>query len=161
MQDREISDTRVSKQLKSYPSVSEISLSCTFCRCLILFLTFISSCVLFDSYVLLADDHVNNVSYFPFMSIKKVIRYFCILREGYYVIIWLIFRICVFIKDWKLICSELFILKRKSMENWFFCLALVTVVKELRSELFCHLPVQDNLACLTYRRRQNVSIMII
>jgi hypothetical protein len=22
-------------------------------------------------YVLLADDHVNNVSYFPFMSIKK------------------------------------------------------------------------------------------
>jgi hypothetical protein len=27
---------------------------------LILFLTFISSCVLFDSYVLLADDHVNN-----------------------------------------------------------------------------------------------------
>jgi hypothetical protein len=44
----------------------------TFYRCLILFLTFISSCVLFDSYVLLADDHVNNVSYFPFMSIKQV-----------------------------------------------------------------------------------------
>jgi hypothetical protein len=39
-----------------------VSLSCTFCWCLILFLTFISSCVLFDSYVLLADDHVNNVS---------------------------------------------------------------------------------------------------
>jgi hypothetical protein len=55
-----------------HPRVSEISLSCTFCRCLILFLTFISSCLLFDSYVLLADDHVNNVSYFPFMSIKKV-----------------------------------------------------------------------------------------
>jgi hypothetical protein len=70
---------------------------------------------LFDSYVLLADDHVKNVSYFPFMSIKKV---FCVLREGYYVIIWLIVRICVFIKDWKLICSELFILKRKIMENW-------------------------------------------
>ena len=66
---------RVCKRLKSYPRVSEISLSCTFCRCLILFLTFISSCVLFDSYVLLADDHVNNVSYFPFMSIKKVIPY--------------------------------------------------------------------------------------
>ena len=84
-------------------------------------------------YVLLADDHV---SYFPF-------QYFCVLREGYYVIIWLIVRICVFIKDWKLIYSELFILKRKSMENWgsswhklysmhlpvkrtwFFCLALV------------------------------------
>jgi hypothetical protein len=49
-------------------------------------------CVLFDSYmyVLLADDHVNNVSYFPFMSIKKVVPYFCVLREGYYVIIWLI-----------------------------------------------------------------------
>ena len=79
--------------------VSEISLSCTFCRCLILFLTFISSCVLFDSYVLLADDHVNNASYFPFMSIKKVVPYFCVLREGYYVIIWLIVRICMFIKD--------------------------------------------------------------
>ena len=69
-------------------------------------------------YVLLADDHVNNVSYFPFMSIKKVVPYFCVLREGYYVIIWLIVRICMFIKDWKLIYSELFILKRKSMENW-------------------------------------------
>jgi hypothetical protein len=32
----------VSERLKSYPRVSEISLSCTFCRCLILFLTFIS-----------------------------------------------------------------------------------------------------------------------
>ena len=134
---------RVSERLKSYPRVSEISLLCTFYRCFILFLTFISSCVLFDSYVLLADDHVNNVKYFPFMSIKKVIPYFCVLREGYYVVIWLIVRICVFIKDWKLIYSELFILKRKSMENcggswhklysmhlpvkrtWFFCLALV------------------------------------
>ena len=95
---------RVSEQLKSYPRVSEISLSCTFCRCLILFftlffLTLLCSCVLFDSYVLLADDHVNNVSYFPFMSIQKVVPYFCVLREGYYVIIWLIVRICVFIKD--------------------------------------------------------------
>jgi hypothetical protein len=51
---------------------------------------------LFDSYVLLADDHVNNVTYFPFMSIKKL---YCVLREEYYVIIWLIVRICVFIKD--------------------------------------------------------------
>jgi hypothetical protein len=75
---------------------------------------FLVSC-LFDINVLLADDHVNNVSYFPFMSIKKVV---CVLREGYYIIIWLIVRICVFIKDWKLIYSELFILKRKSMENW-------------------------------------------
>jgi hypothetical protein len=105
-----------------HPRVSEISLSCTCCRCLILFLTFpwlflslLCSCVLFDSYVLLAADHVNNVSYFPCMSIKT---YLCVLREGYYVIIWLIIRICVFIKDWKLIYSELFILKRKSMENW-------------------------------------------
>jgi hypothetical protein len=105
---------RVSERLKSYSRVSEISLSCTFCRCLILFRTFISrfnSCVLLDSNALLADDHVNNVSYFPFMSIKKVVPYFCVLREGYYVIIWLIVRICVFIKDWKLIYSELFILK--------------------------------------------------
>jgi hypothetical protein len=38
----------------------------------------------------------RNVSYFPFMSIKNV---FCVLREGYYAIIWLIVRICVFIKD--------------------------------------------------------------
>jgi hypothetical protein len=67
-------------------------------------------------YVLLANDHVNNVSYFPFMSIKKVVPYFCVLREGY-VIIWLIVRICVFIKDWKLIYSKLFILKRKNMKN--------------------------------------------
>ena len=37
----------------------------------------------------------------------------------------------------------------------------ITVVKELRSELFCHLLVQVNQACLIYRRRQNVSIMII
>ena len=130
MQDSEISDIprvrfqsfadeacRVSKRLKSYPRVSEMSMSCTFCRCLILFLIFISSCVLFDSYVLLADDHVNNMNYFPFMSIKKIIPYFCVLREVYYVIIWLIVRICVIIKDWKLIYSELFILKRKSMEN--------------------------------------------
>ena len=42
---------------------------------------------------------VNNVSYFPFMSIKKVASYCCVLREGYYVIIWLIVKICVFIKD--------------------------------------------------------------
>jgi hypothetical protein len=32
----------VSERMKSYPRVSEISLSCTFCRCLILFLTFIT-----------------------------------------------------------------------------------------------------------------------
>ena len=82
MQDREI-----------FPCLQgNLSLSCTICRCLILYLTFISSCALFDSYVLLADDHVNKVSYFSFMSIKKVIPYFCVLREGYYVIIWLIVR---------------------------------------------------------------------
>jgi 5'(3')-deoxyribonucleotidase len=39
---------------------------------------FLVSC-LFDSYVLLADDHVNNVTYFPFMSIKKV--FLCIARR--------------------------------------------------------------------------------
>ena len=33
-------------------------------------------------YVLLADDHVNNASYFPFMSIKNVVPYFCVLREA-------------------------------------------------------------------------------
>ena len=51
------------------------------------------------------------------MSIKKVVPNCCVLREGYYVIIWLIVRFCVFIKDSKLIYSELFILKRKGMEN--------------------------------------------
>jgi hypothetical protein len=96
------------------------------------------------AYALLTDDHVNNMCYFPFMSIKILVPYVCVLREGYYVILWLIVRICVFIKDWKLIYSALFILKRKSMDNygggswhklysmhlpvkrtWFFCLALV------------------------------------
>ena len=38
---------------------------------------------LVSCYVLLADDHVNNVSYFPFMSIKKVVPHFCVLREGF------------------------------------------------------------------------------
>ena len=33
------------------------------------------------------------------MSIKKLVPYFCVLREGYCVIIWQIVRICVFIKD--------------------------------------------------------------
>ena len=68
--DREIS--LVSERLKSYPRGSEISLSCTFCWCLILFLTTV---------------------------FQKVVPYFCVLREGYYVIIWPIVRICVFIKD--------------------------------------------------------------
>jgi hypothetical protein len=88
VQDREISDTL---------GVGDL-LVLHFCRCLILFLTFISS-VLFNSYVLLADDHVNKASYFLFMPIKKVVPYFCVLREGYYVIIWLIVRICMFIKN--------------------------------------------------------------
>ena len=57
--------------------------------------------LLFDSYVLLADDHANNVSYFPYMSIKKLVPYLCVLREGHYVIIWLIVRIFMFIKDWQ------------------------------------------------------------
>jgi hypothetical protein len=92
-------------------------------------------------YVLLADDHVNNVSYFPFMSIKKVVPYFCVLREGYYVIIWLIVRICVLIKDWKLIYSELFILKRKSMENWHKLYSMHFPVK--RTWFFCLALVQD------------------
>jgi hypothetical protein len=38
------------------------------------FQLFLVSC-LFDSYVLLADNHVNNVNYFPFMSIKKLFVY--------------------------------------------------------------------------------------
>ena len=106
MQDRQISDTR----------------GCQRFPCLALFagvwfyFSLLSAVFSFVFvYVLLADDHVNNVSYFPFMLMKKG---FCVLHEGYYVIIWLIVRICVFIKDWKLIYSELFILKRKCMENW-------------------------------------------
>ena len=48
---------------------------------------------------------------FPLHVNQNSRSYFCVLREGYYVIIWLIVRICVFIKYWKLIYSELFILK--------------------------------------------------
>ena len=89
------------RRLKSYPRprVSEIFLFCTFCRCFIFFSLLSAVFSFVFVYVLLADDHVNNESYFPFMSIKKVIPYFCVLREGYYVIVWLIVRICVFIKD--------------------------------------------------------------
>jgi uncharacterized membrane protein (GlpM family) len=69
------------------------------------------------AYVLLTDDHVNNMSYFTFMSIKKIVPYFCVLPEGYYAIIWLIVRICVFIKDWKLIYGALFILTGKKCKT--------------------------------------------
>jgi hypothetical protein len=98
--------------------VSEISLSCTFAGVWFYSSLFLAVFSFVFVYVHLANDHGNNVSYFPFMSIKKIVPYFCVLREGYYAIIWLIVRICVCIEDWKLIYSELFILKRKSMENW-------------------------------------------
>ena len=68
MQDREISDT-LGSGVGDFPVLH-------------FYQVFLVSC-LFYSYVLLADDHVNNVSYFPFMSIEQV---FCVLREGYYVI---------------------------------------------------------------------------
>jgi hypothetical protein len=136
-----------------HPRVSEISLSCTFCRCLILFLTFpllfltlLCSCVLFDSYVFLAADHVNNVSYFPFVSIKT---YLCVLREGYYVIIWLIVRICAFIKDWKLIYSELFILKGKAWRiggSWHTLYSMQLPVKRTWFFLSC-----TSASCTTAR----------
>ena len=99
-----------------------------------------------------ADEARRGCRRFPCLALFAGVRFYfsflCVLREGYYVIIWLI-RICVFIKDWKLIFSELFILKRKSMEihwgevgrggswhklysmhlpitrTWFFCIALV------------------------------------
>ena len=128
MQDREISDTWGSDFIRSLTRFAEsandwnLTRGCRRFPCLALcagvwfYFTLLSPVFSFVFvYVLLADDHVNNVSYFPFMSIKKVVPYFCALREGYYVIIWLIVRICVFIKDRKLIYSELFILKRKSM----------------------------------------------
>ena len=99
MQDREISDTR----------------GCLIFPCLTLFAGvwfYFSLLSAVFSFVFVCKQ-----SYFPFMSIKKLVLYFCVLREGN-VIIWLIVRICMFIKDWKLIYSELLILKRKSMENW-------------------------------------------
>jgi hypothetical protein len=93
----------VGERLKSFPRVSEISLSCTFAGVRFYMspistkwtiishlhsLNILSAVFSFVFvYVLLADDHVNNVSYFPFMSIKKVVPYFCVLREGYYIII--------------------------------------------------------------------------
>jgi hypothetical protein len=131
VQDKEISDTRGYDFNRSLTRPAEsandwnLTWGCRRFPCLALFasvwlyfslLSAVFSFV-FD-YVLLGDDHVNNVSYFPFKSIKKVVPYFLVLREGYYVIIWLIVRICAFIKDWNLTYSELFILKRKSMENW-------------------------------------------
>ena len=67
-----------------------LALKVRYIESLILFLTFISC----FSFVFVCKLHVNNVSYFPFMSIKA---YFCVLREGYYAILWLIVRICVFI----------------------------------------------------------------
>ena len=108
MQDRDISDTRGCRRFSCLTPFAGVWFYFSLLSAVFSFV-FV--------YVLLADDHVNNVSYFSFMSIKKVVPYFCVLREGYYVIIWLIVRICVFIKDWKPIYSELFILKRKSMEN--------------------------------------------
>jgi hypothetical protein len=36
----------------------------------IVFLTLLCSCVLFDSYVLLADDHVNNKQLLPSMDVN-------------------------------------------------------------------------------------------
>jgi hypothetical protein len=70
-------------KIRSYFSCLALFAGVWFNFSLCFFLTLLCSCVLFDSYVLLADDHVNNVSYFPFMSIKT---YFCVLCEGYYVI---------------------------------------------------------------------------
>jgi hypothetical protein len=66
--------------------------------------------------VLLADDHVNNVSYFPFMSIKKVVSYFCVLREGYYVIIWLIVKYNCIVKFIKKDCS-----------SWYTCKSILNI----------------------------------
>ena len=129
MQDREISDTRGCQR---FPCLTHFASVWFYFSLLSAVFSFVFVC-----------KHVNNVSYFSFVTIKKVILYFCVLHEGYSVIIWLIVRICMFIKNWKLIYSELFILKRKSMENlegswhtlysmhllvkrtWFFCLALV------------------------------------
>ena len=105
MQDREISDTWGCRR---FPCLA-------FFAGVWFYFSLLSSVF---SFVFVCKLHVNNASYFPFMSIKKVVPYFCVLCKGYYVIILLIVRICVFIKDWKLIYSELFILKRKSMENW-------------------------------------------
>jgi hypothetical protein len=83
------------------------------------------------------------------MSIKIVVPYFCVLREGYYVIIWLIVRICVFIKDWKLIYSELFILKRKRMENWGGC--------SWHKQYSMHLPVKRTCFFLSCTSARSVS----
>jgi glucan phosphoethanolaminetransferase (alkaline phosphatase superfamily) len=69
VQDRKISDTRECR-----------GFSCVALFAGVWFYFSLLSAVfslLFDSYVLLADDHVNNVSYFPFMSIKKVV-FLCI-----------------------------------------------------------------------------------
>jgi hypothetical protein len=69
------------------------------------------------------------VSYFPFMSIKKVVPYICLLHEGYYVIIWLIVRICVSIKT-----------PTKSARQGNLRQPQVSEIS-----LFCTLPVLDSI----------------
>ena len=90
---------RVCKRLKSYPRVSEISLSCTFCQRLILFLTFISCFQFRVCLCTFSRRSCKQCELFPLHVNQKTSSVFCVLREGYYVIIWLIDRICVFIKD--------------------------------------------------------------
>jgi hypothetical protein len=67
VQDREISDT-LGSGVGDFPVLHFLPVFAFISHFYQLFLV---SC-LFDSYVLLADDHVNKVSYFPFMSIKQV-----------------------------------------------------------------------------------------
>jgi hypothetical protein len=156
VQDREISDTRGQYFSRSLTRLAEsandwnLTRGCQRFPCLALFagvwfyFSLLSAvfCFVFVCWQLCTFSRrsCKQCELFPLHVNQKVVPYFCVLREGYYVIIWLIVSVCVFIKDWKLIYSELFILKRKSMggswhklysvhlpvkRTWFFCLALV------------------------------------
>jgi hypothetical protein len=63
---------------------------------------------------------ISDTYRFPVHRINQLTELLTSQWNDIHVIIWLIVRICMFIKDWKLIYSELFILKRKRMENWVF-----------------------------------------
>jgi hypothetical protein len=84
-------------------------------------------------------------------TIKKVVSYFCVLREGYYVIIWLIVRICMFIRDWNLIYSALFILKRKSMKNYRYmvCSAISSYSFGATALIFCRMFIHIMEVCMS------------
>jgi hypothetical protein len=96
---------------------------------------------------------------------KIVVPYFCVLREGYYVIIWPIVRICMFIKDWKLIYSEFFILKRIFFLFWtsqkIWIVHYCHVFFRFRRKHYLYQLNSRKLACLITVRINNMPKFVI